>query len=435
MYKGKRPTTTVSFVSQKGGVGKSTLARLFAVGAAYRGHKALLADFDLEQLTCVEWNAVRQRGEIEPEIDARSFKSLKKLHKNDEKIDFVIADTRGLADDLTKELAEESDVVFLPTGTSIDDLRPTLALARKLAKRGAEGRIVLVLSKIGRSEAQIAKAIESIAESGFELLAEQWPLRDGFQTDLDAGRAGRELRNPLFARNRRAHGGGADQARPRGQAARAGVGRLADDLVAGEELRDLDRRRLRRVRAVHGILAHRQREILADGAGGGLFRIGRAHHVAIALDRVVAFERLHHHRRRGHHCDELAEERPLLVHAVECLGLRARHQDALLRDDAQPGGLDPRIDGAGEVAARDVGFENGKSPFEGHGRFLKSRGCGKRRAYNGGRRERQGATLTPTPLPNGRGALRCDPFSRSGEGGAKRRMRVCAAPTIGGQPR
>jgi len=93
----------------------------------------MLADFDLEQLTCVEWNAVRLRGGIEPEIDARSFKSLKKLRKNDEGVDFIVADTRGLADDLTKELAEESDVVFLPTGTSTDDLRPTLALARKLA--------------------------------------------------------------------------------------------------------------------------------------------------------------------------------------------------------------------------------------------------------------------------------------------------------------
>ena len=196
MTKGKQPTKTISFVSQKGGVGKSTLARLFAVGAAHRGHSALLADFDLEQLTCVEWNATRQRGGVEPEIDARSFKSLKKLHKADENIDFVVADTRGLADDLTKELAEESDVMFLPTGTSSDDLRPTLALARKLAKRGAEGRIVVVLSKVGRSEIQIAKAVESIAEAGFELLGEQWPLRDGFQGDLDAGRAGREARNP-----------------------------------------------------------------------------------------------------------------------------------------------------------------------------------------------------------------------------------------------
>jgi chromosome partitioning protein len=97
---------------------------------------------------------------------------------------------------LTKEIAEDSDTVFLPTGTSGDDLRPTLALARKLARHGAEGRLVLVLSKVGRSEPQLAHAVETIEDSGFDLLAEHWPLRDGFQTDLDAGRAGRESRNP-----------------------------------------------------------------------------------------------------------------------------------------------------------------------------------------------------------------------------------------------
>jgi chromosome partitioning protein len=194
--KERKPPTTVSFVSQKGGVGKSTLARLFAVGAAHRSRKVLLADFDLEQLTCVEWNALRLRHAVEPDIDARAFKSLKKLRKAEESVDLIVVDTRGLADDLTKEIAEDSDVVFLPTGTSGDDLRPTLALARKLAKHGAEGRLVLVLSKVGRSETQLAKAIETIGESGFELLAEHWPMRDGFQTDLDMGRAGRESRNP-----------------------------------------------------------------------------------------------------------------------------------------------------------------------------------------------------------------------------------------------
>jgi len=198
MSKGRLPATTVSFVSQKGGVGKSALARLFAVGAAHRGERALLADFDLEQLTCVEWNAARLQAEIEPEIDARAFKSLKKLRHAVVDVDYIVADTRGLADDLTKELAEESDVVFLPTGTSLDDLRPTLALAKKLAKRGAEGRVVVVLSKIGRSEPQLARAAEAIADAGFELLSEQWPLRDGFQADLDAGRAGRETRYPVL---------------------------------------------------------------------------------------------------------------------------------------------------------------------------------------------------------------------------------------------
>src|ERR1700720_1102365 len=106
MNKGQPQKKLISFVSQKGGVGKSTLARLLAVGAAHRGHKTLLADFDLEQLTWVEGNATRVRNSIEPEIDALSFKSLKKLHKSEEEIDVLIADTRGLADETSKELAE-----------------------------------------------------------------------------------------------------------------------------------------------------------------------------------------------------------------------------------------------------------------------------------------------------------------------------------------
>src|SRR6201997_2484951 len=138
MTKAKTPTTA-AFVSQKGGGGKSALARLLAIGAIHRGRKTLLADFDLDQLTCVEWSALRMRASLEPEVDTRAFKSLKKLRRGDGVADFIVADTRGLADDLSTEIAEDSDVVFLPTGVSGDDLRPTLTLARRLARRGAEG--------------------------------------------------------------------------------------------------------------------------------------------------------------------------------------------------------------------------------------------------------------------------------------------------------
>ena len=99
--------TTAAFVSQKGGVGKSALARLLAIGAIHRGRKTLLADFDLDQLTCVEWGALRLRASIEPEVDARAFKSLKKLRKQDGGVEFIVADTRGLADDLSTEIAED----------------------------------------------------------------------------------------------------------------------------------------------------------------------------------------------------------------------------------------------------------------------------------------------------------------------------------------
>lgn len=186
-----------SFVGQKGGVGKSTLARILAVAAARENHKVLIGDFDLEQLTCVEWSAMRMRHGIEPEIDARAFKSLKKLRKTVVGYDLVVVDTRGLADELTHDVSMESDVVFLPTGTSMDDLRPTLALARRLGQtRAVSHKIVFVLSKTGRSERLIEQAEMTVLEAGFDVLNAVWPDRDGFQLDLDAGRAGSESSNP-----------------------------------------------------------------------------------------------------------------------------------------------------------------------------------------------------------------------------------------------
>ena len=188
-----------SFVGQKGGVGKSTLARVLAVAAARQEYKVLLGDFDLEQLSCIEWSATRLRNGIEPEIEARAFKSLKKLRKSVEGFDLVVVDTRGLADELTTDISQESDVIFLPTGTSMDDLRPTLALARRLSKNRKIGnKIVLVLSKVGRSERLLEIAKVTIEEAGFEVLDSIWPERDGFQADLDIGKAGSEAHNPYL---------------------------------------------------------------------------------------------------------------------------------------------------------------------------------------------------------------------------------------------
>jgi chromosome partitioning protein len=185
-----------SFIGQKGGVGKSALARVLAVAGARRGRKVLIADFDREQLTCVEWAKRRTRRGQSPAIEAREFKTLKKLRKNVSGYDLVVVDTRGHADELTADVAEESDVVFLPTGTSADDLGPTLNLARRLARHGIADRIVIVLSRIGRSERQLDDAVGVIEDAGFTALEVHWPQRDGFQGDLDEGLAGSESANP-----------------------------------------------------------------------------------------------------------------------------------------------------------------------------------------------------------------------------------------------
>jgi chromosome partitioning protein len=159
----------------------------------------MLADFDLEQLTCIEWSATRLRNGIEPDIEAQAFKSLKKLRKTVGDFDLVVVDTRGLADELTTDISRESDIVFLPTGTSMDDLRPTFALARRLARsRKLGNKIVLVLSKVGRSERLLEIARATIKEAGFEVLENMWLERDGFQSDLDIGKAGSESSNPYL---------------------------------------------------------------------------------------------------------------------------------------------------------------------------------------------------------------------------------------------
>lgn len=198
MHKGL-PMIVASFVGQKGGVGKSALARVLAVAAARQGQRVLIADYDLEQLSCVEWGARRLKNGIEPDVEVRAFKSIRKLRKSVEGFDLVVIDTRGLADDLTKDVSQESDLVFLPTGTSLDDLRPTLGLARRLAQHEATLRkIVLILSKIGRSERQIEQALAHIESAGFDALDATWPQRDGFQTDFDTGKAGSESTNPYL---------------------------------------------------------------------------------------------------------------------------------------------------------------------------------------------------------------------------------------------
>ncbi|MGI4794611.1 MAG: AAA family ATPase, partial [Janthinobacterium lividum] len=52
-------TTIIGLISQKGGVGKSTLARAIAREAAANGLKVKLADLDTQQGTSSNWHRRR----------------------------------------------------------------------------------------------------------------------------------------------------------------------------------------------------------------------------------------------------------------------------------------------------------------------------------------------------------------------------------------
>jgi hypothetical protein len=111
-------------------------------------------------------------------------------------------------------------------------------------------------------------------------------------------------------------------------------------------------------------------ELRADGARGGLLRVGGAHGLAVLGHRVVAFQDLCHHGPGGHESDQAPIERAFLVDRVEGLGLRLGKHQALLRNDAQAGGFQAGVDLAGQVPPRGVGLDDGQRALDRHGRLL-----------------------------------------------------------------
>src|SRR5919201_4362671 len=132
------------------------------------------------------------------------------------------------------------------------------------------------------------------------------------------------------------------------------------DLERAEEVRDLERRGLRCVRAVHGVGLDRARELLADRAHGRLRRVGRTHQIAPLLNGVIGLE---HHRDAwplGHERAQALEERPLTMDRVEARGVVGRHADQLEREDLEAGRFDASQDGAGGALGDGVGLDDGQ---------------------------------------------------------------------------
>ena len=64
-------TYKIAMVAQKGGVGKSTLARIIAVEGARGGLATKIADLDTQQSTSVNWAIRRAENDLEPTIRSR----------------------------------------------------------------------------------------------------------------------------------------------------------------------------------------------------------------------------------------------------------------------------------------------------------------------------------------------------------------------------
>jgi chromosome partitioning protein len=186
----------VGVMSQKGGVGKSTLCQLIAREAAASGKQAKILDFDTKQMSSTDWVRARLDRDLEPAIEAEPVKNIDKALKQNRGFDLIVLDGAAGTPKRTAELARECDLIILPTGASRADLVPTLALARRIAEmKLAAGGPVFALCRV-LTESEAAEARATIGGAGFETLEGELAERPGYRQAQNFGRSATETGFP-----------------------------------------------------------------------------------------------------------------------------------------------------------------------------------------------------------------------------------------------
>lgn len=163
-------TTIIAFVSQKGGVGKSTLARALAREAVAGGLKTKIADLDTQQGTSVDWHRTRLHAGIEPAVSAEAYATAEQALKEAVRYDLLIIDGPARTSKGTLAIARVADLVVQPSGPSVDDLRPAVREFHALVKEGiSKGKLTFAFNRVGTANEE-NEARTYVAEAGYTAL-------------------------------------------------------------------------------------------------------------------------------------------------------------------------------------------------------------------------------------------------------------------------
>jgi chromosome partitioning protein len=185
----------VATVSQKGGVGKSTLARILAAIFAALGWNVKIGDLDISQATSFNWRTRRLQNKIEPDVPVEQFGTVEKALALAEQYDMIILDGAPHSTSATRSIAQASHLTIIPTGLSLDDLPPAVLLAHDLVAHGVgRGKIVFVLCKVGDSPVETEEARAYLQNAGYDVIPGAIPEMTGYRRATDKGRALTETR-------------------------------------------------------------------------------------------------------------------------------------------------------------------------------------------------------------------------------------------------
>jgi len=180
-------TTVIAFLSQKGGVGKSTLARALGREAAAGGLSVKIADLDPDQGTIIDWHRTRTARGLDPVVPVELFRTAAQALAGAERYDLFIIDGPAKASASTLEIARRANLIVQPTGASADDLRPAIRVFHGLVKEQIpKSSLTFALNRIAtESEATAARAY--VEDAGYTALPGYLPERAAYRQAQSEG--------------------------------------------------------------------------------------------------------------------------------------------------------------------------------------------------------------------------------------------------------
>jgi chromosome partitioning protein len=176
--------TVITFLSHKGGSGKTTAAVNLAVAAHLDGKAALLIDLD-DGASATEWH--RARADKQPHVQPTHHAGIAELLKVAEQqgVDWALIDTKGGTERASIAALEIADLAIVPVIVSAMDLRQSMHTVRLCRDRGIKPYVLLGdFDAVGPEEADSRQSLEQM---GIPVLPGGLGHRKAFKRSLIPG--------------------------------------------------------------------------------------------------------------------------------------------------------------------------------------------------------------------------------------------------------
>jgi chromosome partitioning protein len=181
----------IGCISQKGGAWKSTISRALGTTYVAAGWAVKIIDLDIKQATCTNWQQRRLAAGIEPTVPVQQYGNVAAALSRAGDADLFIFDGPANATEETVKIAKACNLLILPTGLTLDDLQPQVALANSLVdKHGIPvERIVFALCKASKRAAPVEAARVYLGKTRFAILDGAIEQADSYAAAMNEGKS------------------------------------------------------------------------------------------------------------------------------------------------------------------------------------------------------------------------------------------------------